>query len=283
MLEYKSPPLAFNGNKKNMLKLYREALEDMKCYVNKDTIFYDVFGGSGLLAHETKRQFQNNEVIWNDFDNFQKRLDILDKTEALRLKIVNIIKDKGLQKRERVKGIERQKIEKLLKDEGEFDYIQLSSWLRFGGSYAKDCEDFFRAKEFYDRLNYHKVLDKKDYLKGVIRVQKDYRELIKEAKERGNFFFILDPPYIQTHMAHYERFFGLCEFLELIISIKMPFIFFSSAKSEILSFIDFCKEPKNLQNLQNLQNLHFKRANLNNCIKNKDNSDFIFYKQKGLF
>lgn len=277
MLEYKSPPLAFNGNKKNMLKLYREALEDMKCYVNKDTIFYDVFGGSGLLAHETKRQFQNNEVIWNDFDNFQKRLDILDKTEGLRLKIVNIIKDKRFQKEERIKGIERQKIEKLLKDEGEFDYIQLSSWLRFGGSYAKDCEDFFRAKEFYNRLNYGKVLNKKDYLKGVIRVQKDYRELIKEAKERGNFFFILDPPYIQTDKAHYEGFFGLCEFLELIISIEMPFIFFSSAKSEILSFIDFCKEPKNLQNL------HFKRANLNNCLKNKDNSDFIFYKQKGLF
>lgn len=126
-----------------MLKLYREALGDMKCYVNKDTIFYDIFGGSGLLAHETKRQFQNNKVIWNDYDNFQKRLDILDKTEGLRLKIVNIIKDKRFQKEERIKGIERQKIEKLLKEEGEFDYIQLSSWLRFGGAYAKDCEDFF--------------------------------------------------------------------------------------------------------------------------------------------
>ncbi|MCR2103431.1 hypothetical protein CUPS4256_09310 [Campylobacter upsaliensis] len=280
MLEYKTPPLAFNGNKKNMLKLYREALEDMKCYVNKDTIFYDVFGGSGLLAHETKRQFQNNEVIWNDYDNFQSRLDMLDKTEALRLKIVKIIKDKGHKKEER---IAKQKIEKLLKEEGEFDYIQLSSWLRFSGSYAKDCEDFFKCKEFYNKINYNKTLAKKDYLKGVIRVQKDYRELIKEAKERGNFFFILDPPYIQTDKAHYKGFFGLCEFLELIISIEMPFIFFSSAKSEILSFIDFCKDEKNLQNLQNLQNLHFKRANLNLCLKNKDNSDFIFYKQRGLF
>lgn len=280
MLEYKKPPLAFNGNKKNMLKLYREALEDMKCYVNKDTIFYDVFGGSGLLAHETKRQFINNKVIWNDYDNFQKRLDMLDKTEVLRLKIMKIIKDKMFQKEERIKGNSRQEIEKLLRKEGEFDYIQLSSWLRFSGSYAKDCEDFFRAKEFYDRIAYDKVLNKKDYLKGVIRVQKDYKELMKEAKERGNFFFILDPPYIQTDKAHYEGFFGLCEFLELIISIEMPFIFFSSAKSEILSFIDFCKNP---QNLQNLQNLHFKRANLNHCIKNKDNSDFIFYKQRGLF
>ncbi|EMI4816280.1 hypothetical protein V6N98_001740 [Campylobacter upsaliensis] len=283
MLEYKTPPLAFNGNKKNMLKLYKEALEDMKYYVNKDTIFYDVFGGSGLLAHETKRQFQNNKVIWNDYDNFQSRLDMLDKTEALRLKIVEIIKDKGHKKEERIERIERQKIEKLLKEEGEFDYIQLSSWLRFSGSYAKDCEDFFKCKEFYNRLNYNKTLTKKDYLKGVIRVQKDYRELIKEAKERGNFFFILDPPYIQTDKAHYNGFFGLCEFLELIISIEMPFIFFSSAKSEILSFIDFCKDEKNLQNLQNLQNLHFKRANLNLCFKNKDNSDFIFYKQRGLF
>lgn len=263
-----------------MLKLYREALEDMAEYITKETIFYDVFGGSGLLSHETKRQFINNEVIWNDYDNFQKRLDMLDKTEALRLKIVEIIKDKMFQKEERIKGIVRQKIEKILKDVGEFDYIQLSSWLRFSGAWAKDCEDFFRAKEFYNRITYNKTLNKKDYLKGVIRVQKDYRELIKEAKERGNFFFILDPPYIQTQMTHYEGFFGMREFLELIISVENPFIFFSSAKSEILSFIDFCKEPKNLQNLQNL---HFKRANLNYCLKNKDNSDFIFYKQRGLF
>ncbi|EHE0559512.1 hypothetical protein J0E37_001672 [Campylobacter upsaliensis] len=278
--EYKAPPLAFNGNKKNMLKLYREALEDMAEYITKETIFYDVFGESGLLSHETKRLFKNNQVIWNDYDNFQSRLDMLDKTEALRLNIADIVKNKGLKKKERIERTKRKKIEKLLKDVGEFDYIQLSSWLRFSGSYAKSCEDFFKCKEFYNRLNYVKVLDKKDYLKGVIRVQKDYRELIKEAKERGNFFFILDPPYIQTDKAHYEGFFGMREFLELIISVEMPFIFFSSAKSEILSFIDFCKEEKNLQNLQNL---HFKTANLGNCLKNKDNRDFIFYKQKGLF
>ena len=147
MLEYKKPPLAFNGNKKNMLKLYREALEDMAEYITRETIFYDVFGGSGLLSHETKRLFKNNEVIWNDYDNFQSRLDMLDKTEALRLKIAKIIKDKELTKEERIERIERQKIEKLLKEEGEFDYIQLSSWLRFSGSYAKDCEDFFKCKE----------------------------------------------------------------------------------------------------------------------------------------
>lgn len=280
MKEYKKPPLAFNGNKKNMLKLYREALEDMAEYITKETIFYDVFGGSGLLSHETKRLFKNNQVIWNDYDNFQSRLDMLDKTEALRLKIKKIIREHNvLEKTDKVPLSKELTLEikSLLKEEGEFDYIQLSSWLRFGGAWAKDCEDFFKCKELYNKLNYYNVLDKKDYLKGVIRVQKDYRELIKEAKERGNFFFILDPPYIQTHKAHYEGFFGLCEFLELIVSIEMPFIFFSSTKSEILSFIDFCKEKKNLQNL------HFKRANLPMCTKNKDNSDFIFYKQRGLF
>ena len=265
---------------KNMLKLYREALEDMAEYITKETIFYDVFGESGLLSHETKRLFKNNQVIWNDYDNFQSRLDMLDKTEALRLNIADIVKNKGLKKKERIERTKRKKIEKLLKDVGEFDYIQLSSWLRFSGNYAKDCEDFFRCKEMYNRLNYNNPLDKKDYLKGVVRVQKDYKELIEEAKERGNFFFILDPPYIQTDKAHYKGFFGMREFLELIIRVEMPFIFFSSAKSEILPFIDFCKELKNLQNLQNLQ---FKSVNLSNCLKGKDNSDFIFYKQRGLF
>lgn len=279
MLKYKNPPLAFNGNKKNMLKLYREALEDMAEYITRETIFYDVFGGSGLLSNETKRLFKNNEVIWNDYDNFQSRLDMLDKTEALRLKIIKIMRDHNFFKahKEALSKELTLEIKSLLKEEGEFDYIQLSSWLKFSGSYAKDCEDFFKCKQFYNRLNYTKVLDKKDYLRGVVRVQKDYRELIKEAKERGNFFFILDPPYIQTDKTHYEGFFRMREFLELIINIEMPFIFFSSAKSEILSFIDFCKEPKNLQNLQ------FKSANLTNCFKGKDNRDFIFYKERGLF
>lgn len=279
MLEYKKPPLVFNGNKKNMLKLYREALEDMAEYITRETIFYDVFGGSGLLSHETKRLFKNNEVIWNDYDNFQSRLEMLDKTEALRLKIIKIMREHNFFKAHK-KPLSKEltlEIKSLLKEEGEFDYIQFSSWLKFSGSYAKDCEDFLKCKQFYNRLNYTKVLDKKDYLKGVVRVQKDYRELIKEAKERGNFFFILDPPYIQTDKAHYECFFGMREFLELIINIEMPFIFFSSAKSEILPFIDFCKELKNLQNLQ------FKSANLTNCFKGKDNRDFIFYKQIGLF
>ncbi|EAJ8021614.1 hypothetical protein BHR27_06250 [Campylobacter upsaliensis] len=260
-----------------MLKLYREALEDMRCYITKETIFYDVFGGSGILAHETKRLFQNNEVIWNDYDDFQSRLDMLEKTEALRLKLVQIMGKYTFDKNTPLKQEVKEQIIELLKNEGEFDYIQLSTWLRFSGSYASSCEDFFKAKEFYDKLNYNKPLNKKDYLKGVIRVQKDYKELIKEAKERGNFFFILDPPYIQTDKAHYSNFFGIAEFLELIASIKMPFIFFSSAKSEILPFIDFCK------NAENLQNLHYKKANLNRCLADKDNSDFIFYEQTGLF
>ncbi|EAK4448079.1 hypothetical protein CYI58_00475 [Campylobacter upsaliensis] len=283
MLEYKIPPLAFNGNKKNMLKLYREALEDMRCYITKETIFYDVFGGSGLLAHEAKRLFQNNEVIWNDYDDFQSRLDMLEKTEALRLKLVQIMRKYTFDRDKPLKQETKEQIIELLKNEGEFDYIQFSTWLRFSGSYATSCENFFKTKEFYNKLNYNKPLNKKDYLKGVIRVQKDYKELIKEAKERGNFFFILDPPYIQTDKAHYSNFFGIAEFLELIASIKMPFIFFSSAKSEILPFIDFCKNAENLQNLQNLQNLHYKKANLNRCLADKDNSDFIFYEQTGLF
>lgn len=127
-----------------MLKLYREALEDMRCYITKETIFYDVFGGSGLLAHETKRQFQNNEVIWNDYDDFQSRLDMLEKTEALRLKLVQIMGKYTFDRDTTLKQETKEQIIELLKNEGEFDYIQLSTWLRFSGSYATSCEIFFK-------------------------------------------------------------------------------------------------------------------------------------------
>lgn len=116
--------------------------------ISQKRLFYDVFGGSGLLAHETKRQFQNNEVIWNDYDDFQSRLDMLEKTEALRLKLVQIMGKYTFDRNRTLKQETKEQIIELLKNEGEFDYIQLSTWLRFSGSYATSCEIFLKLKNF---------------------------------------------------------------------------------------------------------------------------------------
>lgn len=52
--------------------------------IKQDTIFLDVFGGSGLLSHNLKRWYPHNEVVWNDFDNYQARLNNAPITQELK-------------------------------------------------------------------------------------------------------------------------------------------------------------------------------------------------------
>ena len=113
-------------------------------------------------------------------------------------------------------------------------------------------------------------------------MREDYKLLIEVAKERGDFFFVLDPPYIQTDKSHYSNFFGLADFLKLIASIKSPFIFFSSEKSDIMEFIRFLENGNGLDNFKGL-------SFLSSCLSNQhkgtkaSSKDFVFYKQKTLF
>ncbi|STO96240.1 DNA adenine methylase [Helicobacter canis] len=83
---YTKPPLPFMGNKKNMLKHIKQVLETMRAdgVIDGESIFIDVFGGSGLVAHNIKQWYPRNQVLWNDYDNYQKRLDHIAQTESLR-------------------------------------------------------------------------------------------------------------------------------------------------------------------------------------------------------
>ena len=43
----------------------------------------DLFGGSGLLSHITKREKPDVTVIYNDFDGYCKRLEHIDHTNQI--------------------------------------------------------------------------------------------------------------------------------------------------------------------------------------------------------
>ena len=47
------------------------------------TVFVDLFGGSGLLSHITKRERPDATVIYNDHDNYRERLENISRTNAL--------------------------------------------------------------------------------------------------------------------------------------------------------------------------------------------------------
>lgn len=67
---YSQAPLPFMGQKRKFIKAFRQIL---KSYPDNVTIV-DLFGGSGLLSHVAKRENPNATVVYNDFDNYQRRI-----------------------------------------------------------------------------------------------------------------------------------------------------------------------------------------------------------------
>lgn len=286
-MKYTKPPLPFNGNKRNMLKQIDCALDEMQSlgYITKDTIFYDVFGGSGLVSHFVKQKYPHNRVVWNDYDNYQMRLDMIEHTQEIKEVINNILTAHKCEHGEEILKAAAQEIkaslQNALEKNGGFDYITISSYLFFSGTYAKSEKDIINKKKFYNKSSSSR-LEKCGYLLGVERESKDFREFITEIYKNTkpqNAFLILDPPYIQTEKVGYSNYFGLKDFLDLASMIQKPFIYFSSAKSEILDFIEFIKNPYNFNAWKDIT---YQGGKLS--INAKDNMDYILYERsKGLF
>lgn len=76
---YLSAPLPFVGQKRMFAREFIKVLEQ---YPN-DTVFVDLFGGSGLLSHIAKCQKPGATVVYNDFDNYRLRLESIPRTNAL--------------------------------------------------------------------------------------------------------------------------------------------------------------------------------------------------------
>lgn len=67
--KYLSAPLPFMGQKRMFAGEFKRVLKQYP----DDTVFVDLFGGSGLLSHIAKREKPDATVVYNDFDNYRKR------------------------------------------------------------------------------------------------------------------------------------------------------------------------------------------------------------------
>jgi len=81
--KYLSAPLPFMGQKRMFAK---EFIKVLKHYPD-NAVFVDLFGGSGLLSHITKCQKPEATVIYNDYDDYRRRLENIPRTNALLAKI----------------------------------------------------------------------------------------------------------------------------------------------------------------------------------------------------
>lgn len=218
----------------------KEFIKVLKHYPD-DTVFVDLFGGSGLLSHITKCQKPDATVVYNDFDNYRRRLENIPRTNALLDKI-----------REVVTSVPRQKvlpgktkeailflIEQEEKERGYVDYITLSTSLLFSMKYATNL-DGLRKETFYNtvrKCNYHLCLD---FLDGLEVVSCDYRELFRRYKDVPNVVFLIDPPYLSTEVGTYTMNWGLSDYLDVLQTlVGTNYIYFTSNKSSIIELCDW--------------------------------------------
>lgn len=271
-MQYNKPPLTFMGNKKNMLKHIKRVLQDMQGdgYINDETIFLDVFGGSGLISHNIKQWYPKNRVIWNDYDNYQKRLDGISDTEILRAKIYEVFSIND--SKEKATQAQKQEILDFIKDfevKGHYvDYDTLSAYLLFSGNYAYSLESLSKFG-LYNRVAKGSLCEAKDYLQGVERVQQDFKDLLDSYSHIQNKLLILDPPYLQTQVGNYKDCFKLGQFFELIQRVRKPYIFFGSENSDIVEAFEYFKA----------HNKELECYTYNSEYLNMGGKDYILYPQ----
>lgn len=235
--QYLSAPLPFQGQKRMFAK---EFIKVLKHYPD-DTVFVDLFGGSGLLSHITKCQKPDAIVVYNDFDNYRRRLENIPRTNALLDKIREVVTSVPRRKflPEKTKEAILLLIEQEEKERGYVDYITLSTSLLFSMKYATNL-DGLRKETFYNtvrKCNYDLCLD---YLDGLEVVSCDYRELFSRYKDVPNVVFLIDPPYLSTEVGTYTMNWGLSDYLDVLQTlVGTNYIYFTSNKSSIIELCDW--------------------------------------------
>ena len=235
MKKYTSAPLPFMGQKRMFVTPFKELL---KQYPN-DAIYVDLFGGSGLLSHVTKREKPNATVIYNDFDNYRERLQNIERTNALLADLRAIVKDYPRQKL--ITGeIRKQIFSRIAEEEktGFVDYITLSSSLLFSMKYVLNFQAL-QKESLYNtvrRSNYN--CD--GYLDGLEITSCDYKELFARYKDTRNVVFLVDPPYLSTEAKTYKMYWKLADYLDVLTVLQgSSFIYFTSNKSSILELCEW--------------------------------------------
>ena len=146
--KYLSAPLPFVGQKRMFAQKFKEVLKEYP----DDSIFVDLFGGSGLLSHVTKREKPDATVIYNDYDNYRMRLSNINRTNVLLADLRKLTIDCPRQKLI-PKQIRELILDRLRQEEatGYVDYITISSSLLFSMKYCINIDDL-QKESFYNNI-----------------------------------------------------------------------------------------------------------------------------------
>lgn len=225
------------GQKRMFAREYIKVLEGFK----DGRVFVDLFGGSGLLSHITKRLRPDAVVVYNDFDNYRRRLENIPRTNALLADLREIAK--GTPRGKPIKGEARERIFERIsieeKECGYVDYITLSSSLMFSMKYKTSLEGM-RKETLYNTIRMTDYPLCVDYLDGLEVASCDYRVLYERYKDTPGVVFLVDPPYLSTEVGTYRMSWRLAYYLDVLKVLRdRPFVYFTSNKSQIVELCEW--------------------------------------------
>ena len=241
---YSRAPLPFVGQKRMFVSEFKKILK----HFDDKTIFVDLFGGSGLLSHITKRERPDAVVIYNDHDNYRERLENIDRTNTLLRDLRKIV---GIYPRhQKITGKMREAfLERIRLEEttGFVDYLTLSTSLLFSGKYAQNMEEL-EGLYFYNKIRQSDYRCD-GYLDGLEVVCYDYKELADTYGVFPGVVFLVDPPYMGTDISTYKMDWKRADYLDVLLVLKgHPFVYFTSGKSPILDFCRWMEEHPGIGN-----------------------------------
>lgn len=244
--QYLSAPLPFMGQKRMFAK---EFIKVLKQYP-EETVFVDLFGGSGLLSHITKCQRPDATVVYNDFDNYSQRLKNIPRTNALLYDIRRIAE--GVPHNKLITDSTRERILKRIRTEemehGFVDFITVSSSIMFSMKYKMSIDEMCK-EALYNKIRKNDYPDCSDYLDGLTITSCDYKELFSKYKDIPNVVFIVDPPYLSTEVGTYRMYWRMADYMDVLKVLKgHSFIYFTSNKSSIIELCEWMGRNKDLGN-----------------------------------
>lgn len=237
MKKFINAPLPFQGQKRRFVK----QLEEMAMQQKYETIFIDLFGGSGLVSHVIKQARPECRVVYNDFDHYSERLKNIRRTNdilhALRPIVASVPHKMRIEEHVRTHVIaEMEKWDK----SGFVDWLTISSNLHFTMNYSHNFEEF-KKETLYNRIR-RDDYNAEGYLEGVEVVSMDYQLLFDQFRQVPDVIFILDPPYLSTDCSTYKSadYWRLPDYLDVLKCLRgTKFVYFTSSKSNILELADW--------------------------------------------
>lgn len=271
--KFTQAPLPFQGQKRNWNGEFKTALQQF----NHCNLFIDLFGGSGLLSRMVKDTRPDAVVLYNDFDDYHRRIEAVEQTNALLDQLRNVLGDypRGKLLTEDVKTAVL-KLVKKADDQGFVDYITLSSSLLFSMNYAINYDQLAKQSMYNTirRTDY----DVTGYLDGLEVIKWDYKELFANWRDFPNVCFLIDPPYLSTDAQTYTGYWKLKDYLDVLHTLKNSnYFYFTSNKSNVVELCDWME-----RNYQTANPFHgaIKKELTTHITHNSSYVDMMLYKRR---